>query len=226
MAPRRTVRVMPPEGNGLVGIDELLDTGTYSVADIERRTGRRLRRRHYDARWWIRHLFFALAIATVLFGILWILRILVPYPLVLTSVFAVLVLRDAIANGLRVDGLPPEVTGAGLDLLPDDDPVMTFGGLREATATADGVRFAVARWDDRLTWGERDPSRFGTLVLPRLSDLVDERLRQRHGITRQGDPARARELLGDPLWTLLTTRPKRPPGPRDVASIVATVEAL
>ncbi len=61
---------------------------------------------------------------------------------------------------------------------------------------------------------------------PLIADLVDERLRQRHGLTRDGDPERARALLGDPLWKLLEKPVKRTPAPRELAAIVAQLEKL
>ncbi|WP_460913745.1 hypothetical protein [Plantactinospora veratri] len=59
-----------------------------------------------------------------------------------------------------------------------------------------------------------------------LAELVDELLRQRHGVTRASDPERARGLLGEPLWNFLDTPPKRTPAPRDLAAIVAQLEKL
>ena len=63
-------------------------------------------------------------------------------------------------------------------------------------------------------------------MLPRIGELADERLRQRHGLTRASDPHRARQLLGEEAWQFLHTRPRRKVNPRDVASIVAKVEGL
>ncbi|MFD0594521.1 hypothetical protein ACFQZ4_20545 [Catellatospora coxensis] len=56
--------------------------------------------------------------------------------------------------------------------------------------------------------------------------MVDERLRQRHGVNRATEPERARRLLGDPLWTLLTVPAKRPPSPRELDVIVNALEKL
>ena len=41
----------------------------------------------------------------------------------------------------------------------------------------------------------------------RCAELTDERLRQRHGITRASDPRRARQLLGEPLWSCSVPTP-------------------
>ena len=37
-----------------------------------------------------------------------------------------------------------------------------------------------------------------------LAELADDRLRRRHGIDRHRQPERARALLGEPLWQLIT----------------------
>lgn len=96
----------------------------------------------------------------------------------------------------------------------------------ERTVVPDGAKLAVSRWDTMMDWSHTDAARFNRKVLPRIAEVVDERLRQRHGITREGDPARARALLGDPLWTFLTTPARRPPHPRDLDQIVTALEKL
>jgi hypothetical protein len=67
---------------------------------------------------------------------------------------------------------------------------------REPATRSDGVLMAVRRWDRRLANTDSGLS-------ASLGDLADERLRQRHGLTRASDPARARALLGEPVWALL-----------------------
>lgn len=93
-------------------------------------------------------------------------------------------------------------------------------------STLDGTIGPAARWDTRLSWTQSDPQRFTRTVLPVLAEIADERLRQRHGVTRASDPARARQLLGDPLWTFLSTPVTRSPTPRQLAAIVAHLEAI
>lgn len=88
----------------------------------------------------------------------------------------------------------------------------------------DALREAVNGWERPLGWSSGNRKRFAERILPRLGELADERLRQRHGVTRESDPDRARTLLGDPLWTFLSTPPRRPPSPRDLAAIVAELE--
>jgi hypothetical protein len=93
-------------------------------------------------------------------------------------------------------------------------------------AWPDGVLLATSRWDTQLAWCFTDVARYNRRMQPRLVDLVDERLRQRHGITMAGDPQRARQLLGEPLWTFLTSPMKRAPHPRDLDVLVKALEKL
>jgi hypothetical protein len=55
---------------------------------------------------------------------------------------------------------------------------------------------------------------------------VQERLRLRHGITVDSDPARARQLLGEPLWALVTKRARRCPNRRELVALVKQMEEL
>lgn len=90
----------------------------------------------------------------------------------------------------------------------------------------DALRLAVRDWEKRLTWADTKRDGFGRIVLPPLRELADERLRQRHGITRAGDPDRARALLGERLWTLLEAPAGRPPTAAECAAIVSQLEKL
>jgi hypothetical protein len=108
-------------------------------------------------------------------------------------------------------------------------------GLREPSlehegdgAPPDGMRLAVARWDTRLSWVrvQHDPHQFARTVQPRLVQLVDERLRLRHGVVRSADPARARAVLGDPLWTFMTTPVRANVTPADLARLIRQMEEI
>jgi hypothetical protein len=90
----------------------------------------------------------------------------------------------------------------------------------------DGVVRAVRRWSRRLEWGSTAPERFSHTVSGRFREIVDERLRQRHGLTMASDPARARELLGEDAWTFLLEPARHIPTPRQVAEVVRRVESL
>ncbi|MDI1460408.1 hypothetical protein QEZ54_05455 [Catellatospora sp. KI3] len=96
----------------------------------------------------------------------------------------------------------------------------------DASAVDDGIRLAVMRWATILEWGHADGARYQRRVHARLAELVDERLRQRHGVSRTTEPDRARRLLGDQLWTFLTVPSKRLPSPRELDVIVTALERL
>ncbi|MDO3701152.1 hypothetical protein Q3W71_05595 [Micromonospora sp. C28SCA-DRY-2] len=115
---------------------------------------------------------------------------------------------------------PPPQPGAGpRSSIGVDEGTWNWGAR-------DALRTAINGWEVPLDWSATRPERFTTVVLPRLGELADERLRQRHGVTRESDPARARALLGERLWTFLETPPRRTPSPRDLAVIVAELEKL
>jgi hypothetical protein len=141
----------------------------------------------------------------------------VPYLLAFTAALALLVLRHL----LRLVAAPPPPRAA-LSRRPstlDDEATYQWGAV-------DGLRSAVSRWESRFEWGHDGADRFARAVRPRLVELVDERLRQRHGISRTADPDRAREVLGEPLWTFLQGPVGKPPAPRELAALVARMEEL
>jgi hypothetical protein len=98
---------------------------------------------------------------------------------------------------------------------------------RHSTVDApDGLRGAVKRWETRLDWCYTDNGAYTRKVLPLLGEVVDERLRQRHGITRESDPATAYKVIGEPLWTYLAGPIRRPPSPRELANLIAWMERI
>lgn len=138
-----------------------------------------------------------------------------PVPQVFAGFLALLAVRR-----VAVAVAPPAVSRSGARSGPGEED----GSYR--WATPDALRGAVRSWEWTLAWAEGNPERFAERVLPRLGELVDERLRQRHGLTRESDPVRARALLGEPLWNFLTVRTRRGPAPRDWAAVVAQLENL
>jgi hypothetical protein len=99
-------------------------------------------------------------------------------------------------------------------------------GADDGRADGDGMLEAVGRWDRRLDWGTSTGDRFGAAVGRRLGEIADERLRQRHALTRSSDPERARELLGADAWALIHGQSGSQPRPAEVAQIVSRIEAL
>ena len=92
-------------------------------------------------------------------------------------------------------------------------------------AAADGVLTAVATWDRRLERARAAPRHAAALLVTDLGELADERLRQRHGLTRGSDSARARVVLGDAVWSVLH-RAGRPPTEVELDAVVRRLEAL
>jgi len=93
-------------------------------------------------------------------------------------------------------------------------------------ADGDGMLDAVGRWDRRLDWGTTSVQRFDVTVVRRLAEIADERLRQRHHLTRLADPVRARELFGEDLWLLIHGQLDRVPPPARVAAALQRLEQL
>lgn len=88
----------------------------------------------------------------------------------------------------------------------------------------------VDRIEDRLAWGQQDLAHFDAAVRPALSRLAEDRLYQRHGITRESHPEQARQLLGDKLWQLMTgpsvASTAAGPNPEELRPFVESLERL
>lgn len=134
--------------------------------------------------------------------------------ILIAGVFAVSAVRR-VAAALA----PPPAAKSRARLAQDDDGTWNWGAR-------DALRAAINGWELPLDWSTARPERFTGVILPRLAELADERLRLKHAVTRESDPVRARALLGDRLWTFLETPPRRPPSPRDLAVIVAELEKI
>jgi hypothetical protein len=162
-------------------------------------------------------LFWAAPVAAILAGAAYVvllpMGLKIPYILLFSVFFALLALRRA----LRVVQAPR--------LTVDRPPRSTITRI-DPTEVADGMQLALGRWDTRLSWSERDPQRFRSEVRPRLADIADERLRQRHGVTRADDPRRARELMGERLWQFLFSPIESGPNRGDLAAVVDDMEKL
>jgi hypothetical protein len=81
----------------------------------------------------------------------------------------------------------------------------------------------------RLSWGTVERSRFEQRVRPLLTRLAEERLVQRHGIDRHREPERARVVVGEQLWVLMTgpaDSEAKPPSSRQVSQWVDRIEAI
>jgi hypothetical protein len=201
------------EGVDLASIDELLaaDAGPDLETDVDAPgSGRGAA----VARQVFRAVLVAALCAGALDVVLLPLGVKVPYPLLFSFFFALVVLRRALrqvaAPRLRLGAVPTTAPGTRID--PTDLP--------------DGMQLALGRWDARLSWSERDPPRFNTAVRSRMAEIVEERLRQHHGFTAASDPRRAGELMGERLWTFLFSPLARTPNPGELAAVVDDMEKL
>lgn len=207
-APRR--RRPPGSGGTEARLDELLrsDAGTPDAAAEDRSR----------EAWYLNaalQIFLGSAVVYTLFrGV----GLAPPYPLVVAACAgAVLVRRSVLAAGeppwLRTAEVVERLTGPR--------------GTDEAAAESrDGMIDAIRRWERRLDWGLMVPLRFSETISRRLGAVADERLRQRHGITRTTDPLRARSLLGEDLWRLLHDQSRTVPSRHEIATAVRRLEGL
>jgi hypothetical protein len=168
-------------------------------------------------RWypWLRDLVVALGIGGAVYAVLRVFGFVSPYPVLAGAALALLLLRRALM-AVPVADSPAAMHSPAWGVTDDD----------ARFAPSDGVVRAVQRWEARFGWTERDHLRYASAVRPRLHELVDERLRQRHGLTLRADPTRARALIGDPLWTFLHEPVERTPTQREVAAIVGEMEKI
>ncbi|XTZ17612.1 hypothetical protein ACQSSU_09710 [Micromonospora echinospora] len=196
-------------------MSESAPPGGASIDDLlrfeEEPAGRPERRRGGWLRWLLRTVLVTGAATAVLVAVLRAVGFTVSLPVLVAGVLALLGVRAVTG---RLAPPPPSrrstrVTG------PDEPP-----------PAGDALRTAVDGWALPLAWATSEPERFTRVVLPRITELADERLRQRHGVTRESDPARARALLGERLWTFLAAPGRRPLSPRDLAAIVAELEKI
>jgi hypothetical protein len=154
--------------------------------------------------WAVKATLAALALAAAVTVVLLVLEVRLWYPAVAAAILAGLVLHRIVARlGVRT----PTRQVDNLEREPGE-------------GNPDGLGPAVHRWQARLRRAGR------TTLQPGVAELVDERLRQRHGCTRGSDPDRARALLGERLWSYLADPAARTPAPRELAAMLTTVEEL
>ena len=80
--------------------------------------------------------------------------------------------------------------------------------------------------ESRLSWGGTDPDRFRDRVRPELVTLASDLLRTRRGIDLLAEPDRARSILGEPLWQLITRTPTRSPSRAELSRLVDSLERI
>lgn len=163
----------------------------------------------------VRDLIVAVVLGGGIYAVLRVMTLVVPIVILICSVYTIMLLRRAVTRIGPVPA-PPALVSPAWGVAEDD------GQLTQV----DGVVRVVRRWETRFGWTERDHVRFSSAVLPRLVEVVEERLRYRHGVSLYADPERARDLLGERLWTFLTTPVRRSPAPAELALLVAEMEKI
>jgi hypothetical protein len=142
----------------------------------------------------------------------------VPYPLIAMVLFVARVLR-ALLRWIDPRPLPDTLVRPSSELVSED---------QIEAAARDGLVLATSRWDNRLASAklQHDKGQFARTVQPQLIDIIDDRLRVRRGIVRAADPAGARAVLGEQLWTFVTTPVPKNPTPREVAGLISLMEKV
>jgi hypothetical protein len=172
----------------------------------------RARRKARGIGWWIRTVLVAAALTAVTVFGLRLFGFELPIIAVAAGYLALLVLRRVTA------ALEPEPAPRRSRSAREEDGSYNF-------TDRDALRTAVARWERLLHRAGADVGS-ARATHRTIGEIADERLRQRHMVSRTGDPARARTLLGEPLWRYLSTPPTRNLSPRDAAAYVQQLERL
>jgi hypothetical protein len=180
-----------------------------------------------DTGWWwlVKTALLAAVVAVPVWGAFRLANLDVPYPLIFMVGLVGHTLRTLL-RWISPRPLPGTMLRPSVELVSEDQA----GG-----AAQDGLYLATARWDTRLSWvksqgTERSRgsavSQFARTVQPRLVDIIDERLWLRHAVRRSADPVRAHALLGEKLWEFVTQPVLKNPTPREVAGLIALMEAI
>lgn len=173
--------------------------------------------RQRSSRWLLKTALWSAIGALFGYGVLYAFTVRVPYALIFALLLSARVLRRVLRD---------------LDVAPVPDTLRRAPARPQRSSSnwgeQDGLARAIAGWQTRLEWlhSRDDPRQFIRTVQPRLVKLIDERLRLRHGVTIAGDPQRASELLGEPLWTFVSQPVAKNPSPRALAALVAQMEEL
>lgn len=89
-----------------------------------------------------------------------------------------------------------------------------------------GAFHRIGHLSGMLDFVPSDARHFEYGVRPLLTDLVDDRLRRYHGVDRHDRPEAARQILGEELWTLVTTAQTTSPSARQVRRWVEAIERI
>lgn len=169
--------------------------------------------------WWVaKAVLWSVVLAIPAWGFFRLAGVDVPYALAAMVLFVGRVLRSLL-RWVDPRPLPPTLVRPSAELVSAD--------LAEAGGR-DGLEIATARWDTRLSWVrlQGDKGQFARTVQPRLIEIIDERLRVRHGVVRSVDPGGARAVLGEPLWQFVTAPVPKNLTPRELAGLISLMEGI
>ncbi|HEX3811433.1 MAG TPA: hypothetical protein VHX59_01220 [Mycobacteriales bacterium] len=108
-------------------------------------------------------------------------------------------------------------------------PGEPYSGEREPTTAGQQPYADLYFLEYRLSWGSVERARFEQRVRPLLVRVADERLRQRHGVDYTTDERKARGIVGEDLWQLMTRESiseGKPPTHREVTALVTAIEHI
>lgn len=162
------------------------------------------------------------------------LRLLLAAGLGLVAGIAVLAIGTAAGSEL-----PPELClGIGLaavllvqlvrETAADPEPLPDVGELVEPPVGNDYLS-RLRQLERRLEAASSDGSKYDRNVRPVLARLASDRLRQKYGIVAGRQPAQARQVLGEQLWSLTiapTGQTSPAPSYAELSALVARIEAL
>jgi hypothetical protein len=109
---------------------------------------------------------------------------------------------------------------------PERSAAGVASGHTQPSARTDRERGGLESFERRVAKAMEDPGRFDYVLRRQLSELADHRLRNRFGVDSRTDPDRARELLGESLWHLMTTPTREVPTRQQLDSWIRAIEVL
>ncbi|MGH3096548.1 MAG: hypothetical protein ACRDMV_11195 [Streptosporangiales bacterium] len=94
------------------------------------------------------------------------------------------------------------------------------------TATYSGAFARIGHITGLLDFVPAEARHFEYGVRPLLVELIDDRLRRHHRIDRRAQPERARQIVGEELWTLVEAEQSQSPSSRRLRGWVEEIERL
>jgi hypothetical protein len=161
---------------------------------------------------WIGMLVGVFVLSYVIHALLWVHHDGPPFVLVFATVAAFAALRHTL-RVLDVQPIPRTLRG--------NPPVD-----QRSESADDGMRNAASSWNMRLDYAQDEPRHFERIIRPAFIEIIDERIRLGHGVTREADPERFREIVGPQLWKFMTEPVPRRMTPQMIAAVVAQMEEL